>query len=115
MARTVFTKREETPSRTGRISAPNTPCPPSTCPSESCFRRVGLFHLVARDRAMYGNIAGDWQINSILTGRAAVRSASLRPPAHGGTRPNAVGDPNIDSPMIDRWFNTAALAPVAPF
>jgi hypothetical protein len=36
-------------------------------------------------------------------------------PAFGGSRPNVVGDPTLDNPTIDRWFNTEAFAVIPPF
>ena len=65
---------------------------------------------------VYRAIAGDWQVNSILTltsGDPIAITASA--PAFGGSRPNIVGDPNSVSPTIDRWFNTSAFALIAPF
>jgi hypothetical protein len=66
--------------------------------------------------ALYRKVLGDWQINSILTVQSGSTIAITAPaPAYGGTRPNVVGDPNLDNPSIARWFNTSAFAAIPPF
>jgi hypothetical protein len=35
--------------------------------------------------------------------------------SRGTIRPNLVGDPNLDDPTVQQWFNTAAFAAAAPF
>jgi hypothetical protein len=64
----------------------------------------------------YRKIAGDWQLNSILTMQSGSPiGITATSPAYGGNRPNVVGDPNLNNPTIDKWFNTAAFAAIAPF
>jgi hypothetical protein len=66
--------------------------------------------------AAYRKLAGEWQINSILTAQSGSSiGITATAPAYGGSRPNVVGDPNLDNPTIDRWFNTSAFAAIAPF
>jgi hypothetical protein len=67
-------------------------------------------------------IFGDWQLNWILL----ARSGQPFTPTVGGdpanlghtgyARPNLVGDPELDDPTVDRWFNPAAFSiPVNDF
>ena len=66
--------------------------------------------------AVYRKIAGDWQINSILSAQSGSSiGITATAPAYGGSRPNVVGDPNLDHPTIDRWFNISAFTTIAPF
>jgi outer membrane receptor protein involved in Fe transport len=61
-------------------------------------------------------ILGDWQLNWILL----ARSGQPFTPTVGGdpanightgySRPHLVGDPELDNPTVDRWFNPAAFA-----
>lgn len=59
-------------------------------------------------------ILGGWHISTITTlesGRALALSSGA------SNRPNVVPgvDPKLDDPTIDRWFNTDAFVPAAPF
>ena len=67
-------------------------------------------------------IFGGWQVNTFFI----ARSGQPMTPTVGGdpanlghtgyARPNLVGDPNVDNPTADRWFNPAAFAiPVNSF
>ncbi len=66
-------------------------------------------------------IIGDWQVNAIGTGRSGqpynitVPGDSANTGNTGYLRANLVGDPNIDNPTADRWFNTAAFAAPAQY
>jgi hypothetical protein len=66
-------------------------------------------------------LAGNWQESTIFTmssGTYSTVSVGTDNSRTGGAdRPNVVGDPNIDSPTIGRWFNTAAftVGPVGTF
>lgn len=70
----------------------------------------------------FGNqLLGGWQVTGILllqTGRPYTIVTS-RDMANVGaaatqTRPNLVGNPVVDSPTPERWFNTAAFSDVLP-
>jgi hypothetical protein len=60
-------------------------------------------------------ILGDWQLNWILLARSGqpfTPTVSGDPANLGHTgyaRPNLVGDPELDNPSVDRWFNAAAF------
>ena len=68
------------------------------------------------------HILGGWQFNGIVT------ASSGQPIGVGigrdianigaraiGQRPNINGDPNLDNPTADRWFNTSVFSEPAPF
>lgn len=59
-------------------------------------------------------VLGGWHISTITTLESG-RALALR--SGGSNRPNVVPgvDPKLDNPTIDRWFNTDAFAPPAPF
>jgi len=62
------------------------------------------------------HVAGGWQFNPILSLESGDPIAISAPaPALGGNRPNVVGNPNVEKPTIDRWFNTEAFAVIPPF
>jgi hypothetical protein len=61
-------------------------------------------------------VFGGWQLNPILTMQSGVPMAiTATAPAFGGNRPNVVGDPNVETPKLERWFNTDAFAVIPPF
>ncbi|MCC6589206.1 MAG: carboxypeptidase regulatory-like domain-containing protein [Bryobacterales bacterium] len=81
-----------------------------------------------RGRKFLGNmsrpldiIIGNWQMNGIYTARSGSPFTVTQPgdapnTGDGSGRPDTVGNPNqIDSRNIDRYFNTSAFAPAAPF
>ena len=60
-------------------------------------------------------VAGGWQIAGMATFKSgfplAITTLSNNTNSFGGgQRPNVVGDPHLDHPSVDRWFNTAAFA-----
>jgi outer membrane receptor protein involved in Fe transport len=68
------------------------------------------------------HILGGWQFNGIITASSGqpVNVTIPRDIANIGARsitqrPNVSGDPNIDSPTADRWFDTSAFSEPAPF
>ncbi len=68
------------------------------------------------NEGMTSYILGNWQLNWMLL----TRSGQPFTPTVGGdpanigqnnyARPNLVGDPNVDDPSPERWFNVAAFA-----
>jgi hypothetical protein len=64
-------------------------------------------------------ILGGWNVSGILTltsGLPFNLSVEGNPSNSSGyDRPNLVGDPGAGNRTIDRWFNTDAFAPNAPF
>lgn len=66
--------------------------------------------------SLYRALLGGWQVNSILTMQSG-NPLSISGPAGAlaGSRPNVVGDPNLDNPTIQRWFNTDAFQVIPPF
>jgi outer membrane receptor protein involved in Fe transport len=65
---------------------------------------------------MYRQIAGGWQTNAIATFASGdVISVSANAPTFGGSRPNAVGDPTLANPTIDKWLNPTAFANIPAF
>jgi len=66
-------------------------------------------------------VLGGWQINGIYTARSGSPFTVTQPGdapnvGDGAARPDRVGDPNrVENRSIDRFFNTAAFAPAAPF
>jgi Carboxypeptidase regulatory-like domain len=66
-------------------------------------------------------LLGGWQINGIYTARTGspftVTQAGDAPnTGDGSARPDQIGDPNdVEDRSIDRFFNTAAFSPAAPF
>lgn len=59
-------------------------------------------------------VLGGWHISTITTLESG-RALALQSGA--GNRPNVVpgADPRVEKPTVDRWFNTAAFEPAAPF
>lgn len=65
---------------------------------------------------LYQALAGGWQINSMVTITSGdVISITQAGVPFGGNRPNVAGDPNVDNPTIDRWFNTDAFELISAF
>ncbi len=66
-----------------------------------------------------GAIFGGWSIAPIVTVNTGVPlnlTVNGEPANTGGAdRPNVVGDWHLANPTVQRWFNTAAFAPNAPF
>jgi hypothetical protein len=64
-------------------------------------------------------IVGGWQLSGINSFVSGVPLTLTQPGATLGngwnTRPNLVGDPGVDNPSADRWFNTAAFAAPAQY
>lgn len=66
-------------------------------------------------------VFGGWQvsgINTIQSGLALTAtlagSTMLNLGGERRARPNVVGDPNLDNPTVQRWFNTDAFAAFSP-
>jgi hypothetical protein len=64
-------------------------------------------------------VLGNWELSGIITKRSGLiynvtsgRDNSLT--AMGQDRPNLVADPAIDSPTVERWFNTSAFVANGP-
>ena len=59
-------------------------------------------------------LAGNWQIAPIVTARTggqfSVNTGTDTSLTGATTRANLVGDPSLDNPTIQKWFNTAAFA-----
>jgi hypothetical protein len=55
---------------------------------------------------------GGWQVSGILFVRSGLPFTVTQTQGVAstgtGNRPNLVGDPHLDNPTIDKWFNTAA-------
>ena len=69
-----------------------------------------------KSNAIVRGLFAGWQLNPIVTLQSGnVISVSANAPAFGGYRPNAIGDPSLDNPTIDRWLNRDAFATIAPF
>lgn len=66
-------------------------------------------------------IIGNWQMNGIYTARSGSPFTVTQPgdapnTGDGSGRPDTIGNPNqIDSRNVDRYFNTSAFTPTAPF
>ena len=61
-------------------------------------------------------IAGGWQVNSLVTlASGNVISITQSAVPFGGNRPNVVGDPKLDNPDIEQWFNADAFSPISAF
>jgi hypothetical protein len=85
-------------------------------------RHVFNFSAVARmpkfDSPWMQRLLGNWQASPIFrayTGSSSTVTVGQNVSLLGTTdRPNLVGNPKLDHPTIDRWFNTAAFAPAGP-
>lgn len=72
--------------------------------------------LARNAHAVVRAILSGWQLNPIITLQSGnVISVSANAPAFGGSRPNAIGDPTVSNPTIDRWLNRDAFAAIQPF
>ena len=61
-------------------------------------------------------IVTGWSFNPVLSMASGNPIGVTAPsPAFGGSRPNAVGDPTMENPTINRWLNPAAFAQIQPF
>lgn len=60
---------------------------------------------------------GGWQLNPIMTIESGVPISLAASVAGGANRPNVVPgvDAKLDSPTLDRWFNTSAFSIPAPY
>jgi Carboxypeptidase regulatory-like domain len=61
---------------------------------------------------------GGWQVSGILYLRSGLpvnitQSGTMLSTGIGNNRPDTVGDPKLDNPTIDQWFNTSAFARTA--
>jgi hypothetical protein len=77
-------------------------------------------HYGANWRTPVNAALGGWQLSGVTTYKdgfpLTVPAVSNNTGSFGGSqRPNLVGDPQVSSPTIDRWFNTDAFAQPAPF
>jgi outer membrane receptor protein involved in Fe transport len=64
-------------------------------------------------------LTSDWQVGTVFQGRSGApltlaTTGNLSLTGLGNQRPILVGDPNLDNPAIEAWFNTAAFAPNTP-
>ena len=68
---------------------------------------------------LLSSITGGWQLSTIFNFQSG-NPLSVTSPGDlaligtGGQRAIQVGDPHLDNPTIDRWFNTAAFTPNTP-
>ena len=74
-----------------------------------------------KNKALNG-VLGGWQVNGIVTVQTGFPFTVLASgdipnigAGTGNTRANLVGDPRVDHPTIDRWFNPNAFAQPAAF
>lgn len=66
--------------------------------------------------AWYRYTAGGWQFNAIASFQSGnVISVSQNGTAFGSSKPNAVGDPTLASPSIDRWLERTAFSNAPAF
>ena len=68
------------------------------------------------------HVLGGWQFNGIITASSGGPLTVLIPrdianigARSVGQRPNLNGDPNIDNPTADRWFDGSVFSEPAPF
>ena len=59
-----------------------------------------------------------WQVNGVAFWQSGLpfnvtNSTARSNTSAGNDRPNLVGDPNLDNPTVEQWFNIAAFAPQA--
>lgn len=65
---------------------------------------------------LYKGLVGGWQLSPILSISSGGILAIAAPAAAFGTgRPDVVGDPQLNDPTPERWFNTAAFVPSKAF
>lgn len=61
--------------------------------------------------AVVDAILGGWQVNGIINLRTGLPVNVIRSSADGTSlRPNVIGDPTIDNPTLDEYFDTAAFS-----
>jgi hypothetical protein len=65
------------------------------------------------------HLTGGWQLGTVFQARSGSpmtpsTTGNLSLTGLGNQRPMVVGDPDLDDPTIQRWFNTAAFAPNTP-
>ena len=66
--------------------------------------------------ALYRGLLGGWQISPILAvSSGQILSITAPAAAFGSSRPDVTGDPTLDDPKPERWFNTAAFVPSQAF
>ncbi len=64
-----------------------------------------------RGPAVVKGLIGGWQVNAIASFQSGnVISVTQNGTAFGSSKPNAIGDPSLSEPSIDRWLNRAAFA-----
>jgi Carboxypeptidase regulatory-like domain len=61
-------------------------------------------------------LTGGWQVNGVMYLQSGLpfnvtNSTARSNTSAGNDRPNLVGDPTLDNPTVDQWFNVAAFAP----
>jgi hypothetical protein len=61
------------------------------------------------------HLVGGWQVNGVMYLQSGLpfnvtNSTARANTSAGADRPNLVGDPNLDNPTVDQWFNIAAFA-----
>src|SRR3954454_3853968 len=76
---------------------------------------VGHGRKVAPENAVVDAVVGGWQIAGVTSLKSgfplSITAATNNTNSFGGNqRPNLVGDPTLDNPTIERWFNTNAFA-----
>ena len=79
---------------------------------------IGRGRAVNLDSGVANALIGGWQTNLILTLQTGLPfTPTLRNSVSnsGGSRPDVLGDPAIDSPTPDLWFNTSLNEPGAVF
>ncbi len=64
-------------------------------------------------------VVGGWQVSGITSVKSGIPlgiTGGGNSNLFGGNqRPNVIGDPHLEHRTIDKWFNTAAFAPAAPY
>jgi Carboxypeptidase regulatory-like domain len=78
------------------------------------FSSNWIYQLPIANDKLYGG----WQVSGILYLRSGLpvnitQSGTMLSTGIGNNRPDTVGDPKLDNPTIDQWFNTAAFARTA--
>ncbi len=69
--------------------------------------------------AVTNAVVGGWQVSGITSIKSGIPlgiTGGGNSNLFGGNqRPNVIGDPHLGHRTIDKWFNTAAFAPAAPY
>jgi outer membrane receptor protein involved in Fe transport len=71
---------------------------------------IGRGQPVDFDNAVANGILGGWKVNGIFTAQSGLpHTPTLQSSVSnaGGSRPDLLGDPRLDNPTRDRWFNTS--------